>query len=210
MGNLIKGINGPYNGTVGDTVGSSLFGVPYIKSKYKKRTRPPGLGESSNRNRFAVAHNWLKPITSVVRDGFKGYRPRSHGFNAAKSNLLEFGFEAEGQNVVINPAKVNVSWGSLPLPASLEVELAEPRLLKFSWHTMMSESARHDDQVMLLAYDLEHHVAYYKINGQLRIGGSDTLIIPGARGYNYHIYCAFKSADRRSQSMSKYLGVIGV
>ncbi|MCD0489862.1 hypothetical protein LPB86_16580 [Pedobacter sp. MC2016-14] len=50
----------------------------------------------------------------------------------------------------------------------------------------------------------------YKINGQLRIGGSDTLIIPGARGYNYHIYCAFKSADRRSQSMSKYLGVIGV
>ncbi|MCD0489951.1 DUF6266 family protein [Pedobacter sp. MC2016-14] len=210
MGKLIRGINGPFSGTVGDMVGSSLYGVPYIKSKYKKRTKPAGKGETSNRNKFADAHNWLKPIGPVVRDGFKDYRPRLHGFNAAKSNLLDYGFEGIQPNVVINPAKVNISWGTLPLPNSIAVERSQPNQLTFTWDTTRLEGTRNDDQIMMLAYDVEHKLACFKINGLFRRSGSDTIPIPDVPGYNYQIYCAFKAADRSSQSMSVYLGVIGV
>ncbi len=210
MGNLINGINGPIKGKVGDVVGSSRNGVPYVKSKYKKRTKKISQQEKGNRNKFKEAQLWLKPLLPFVREGFKGYSQTSYGFIAAKSNLLLNAFEGEQPNIHINPALVQLSYGNLPVSADLAVTQVEPNVLKFTWNPGHLEGAHPDDQVMLLAYDVENKTAFYTITGQFRKIGSDLMRITAETGKTYHIYVAFTAADRSRQSSSVYLGEISV
>ena len=62
MGKLINGIYGSFEGKVGTVVGSSWKGIPYIKSAYKQRTKKVSEKELANRNKFAMAQAWLKPL----------------------------------------------------------------------------------------------------------------------------------------------------
>jgi len=61
MGKLINGINGPFPGKVGTSIGSSWKGIPYIKGPYKKRTGKASKEEKGNRNKFAMAQRWFQP-----------------------------------------------------------------------------------------------------------------------------------------------------
>ena len=77
---------------------------PYTKGSYKKRTGRASLQEKGNRNKFAMAQRWLKPVISFVREGFKNYSPTVEGFLAAKSWLLLHSFEGTQPDISINPA----------------------------------------------------------------------------------------------------------
>ena len=65
-----------------------------------------------------------------------------------------------------------------------------------------------DDQVMILAYDIENEEEYGKIYGQGRSAGADIIELDDEKGHTYHIYVAFIAADRSAQSDSVYLGEI--
>lgn len=208
MAKLIDGINGHIKGTVGSVVGSSWLGEPYIKAKYKPRTKNITEKEKGNRGKFAASQFWLQPILEFVREGFKDFAPRVRGFNAAKSYLSKNAFEGEGADVRINPALVKVSFGSLPLPNDIAVELVAGDKLQFSWDTSNAEGGSPDDQVMMMAYDIEGGNAYSTTTGQFRKTGSDMLQINPAKGKTYHIYCAFNGVDRQSRSDSVYMGTI--
>ena len=112
MGKLINGINGPFLGKVGNGIGSSWKGIPYIKGPYKKRTGKASEGEKGNRNKFGMAQRWLQPALPFVREGFKNYSPTVDGFLAAKSWLLLHSFEGIQPDISINPALVKLSHGS--------------------------------------------------------------------------------------------------
>src|ERR1700730_7625171 len=73
MSKIPYGISGPVIGKIGSVVGSSWKGVPYIKSIPHKRNAKAGPGEAANRMKFAMAHRWLKPVLSFVREGFRKY-----------------------------------------------------------------------------------------------------------------------------------------
>ena len=62
MAILKNGINGPYTGSVGQTVGSSWNGIPYIKTKRRKRTSPLSEKEQLTRLHFKLVHEWLQPL----------------------------------------------------------------------------------------------------------------------------------------------------
>src|SRR6266702_4053124 len=115
MGKYVPGTFGPVQGKVGNVIASSWKGVPYLKGLYKPRTKPPRENETANRNKFAMAQFWLKPVVKFVREGFKGYSPLSEGFVAAKSYLLKNAFEGVAPDISINPALMKVSFGDLPL-----------------------------------------------------------------------------------------------
>ena len=210
MARLINGINGDIRGTVGSVVGSSRKGVPYLKGKYKKRKKKITQKEKGNRSKFADSQFWLKPLLDFVREGFKGYSERVEGFIAAKSYLSKNAFEGEQPNIRINPALVKVSFGSLPLSNDLAVERLGDWQFKFSWDPANVDGGDPKDQIMMLAYDIEHKMAWYTTTGQFRNVGSDTLNIPPVKGRTYHLYCAFNGVDRKSQSHSVYMGAISV
>ena len=208
MGKLSIGINGPVQGKVGSVIGSSWRGIPYIKGPYKKRTGEAGAGEAGNRNKFGEAQRWLKPLLKFVREGFKGYTDTVQGFIAAKSYLLLHAVEDRSTGTYINPALVLVSYGDLPLPADIAVLKPVAGRLDFSWDGSAMPDAHAKDQVMMLAYDVDHGRAYFNTLGQFRSVGADTLYTDPAPGRQYHVYCAFTAADRKRQSDSVYLGLV--
>ena len=207
MGRLVAGIHGPILGKVGTVIGSSRRGVPYVKGPYRKRTKVVSEKEIANRKKFALAQAWLKPLLDFVRVGFKGYSARSEGFVSAKSVLLNNAFEADGENRHINPALVQVSFGTLPLPASISAGHITADGLQFTWDPNVPDGAHAKDQVMMLAYDVENKVRFFNTTGQFRTTGADILPITKTEGKKtYHLYASFISADRSRQSNSVYLG----
>lgn len=208
MGQLANGINGQIKGKVGALIGSSWKGIPYVKGPYKKRTKKISKKEAGNRSKFSQAQFWLKPVLDLVREGFRGYSARSEGFVAAKSYLLLNAFEGVSPDNIINPALVKVSFGTLPLPDDIAVERIAPNRLKFTWQPRGVDDAHPQDQVMLLAYDIEQAAAFFTTTGQFRKAGEDILEIDPGKGHTYHLYVAFTAADRTRQSHSVYLGTI--
>jgi hypothetical protein len=206
MGRTIMGINGPFIGKVGPVIGSSWKGIPYIKGPYKRRTRRISKDELASRKRFAMAHFWLQPILDFVREGFKKYSVRTEGFLAAKSSLLRHAFEGSSPDERINPALVKVSCGDLPLPVAGKVSYSPTGYFVFTWDTALTNDTSPDDQVMILAYDTENKDASYKIAGQFRSNGTDSLLVTTWPGRSYHLYIAFVTADRQQRSDSVYLG----
>jgi len=208
MGRLLSGINGPVQGKIGTVIGSSWKGIPYLKGPYKKRTTKVRKGEAANRSKFAMAHYWLRPLLDFVRVGFRGYTPTVEGFNAAKSLLLLHAFEGVLPDRYINPALVLVSAGALPLSNDMAVEKTSAGRLQFTWDPAWVQGGHSKDQVMMLAYDIEHSKAYFTTVGQFRDVGADVLNTNPTPGRTYHLYCAFSAADRSRQSNSVYMGAI--
>lgn len=198
-----------FKGVLGPMVGSSWKGIPYMKSRPKKRIDVPGEREMANRKRFAISQAWLSPVVEFVREGFRGYSRLSEGFVAAKSYLLKNAIEGEGLDITINPALVKVSFGDLPLPNDITAELIDKKL-QFTWGTGVPQGANENDQVMLLAYNIKREWASHTVAGQLRITGVQDLYLHYIEpGDTYHIYFAMVAPDRSRQSHSVYLGTIG-
>ena len=206
MGSFKQGPLGMPYGKVGNIIISSWKGVPYVKSLPGERKSPLTEKEIANRRKWAMAHAWLKPVTKFVREGFKGYSPRAEGFVAAKSYLLKNAFEGEAPDFTINPALVKVSYGPLALPDSITVKKVNKRELQFSWDTTHLAGSK-NDQVMLLAYNIEKRYGFYNLPGALRISGMDSLSLRPLDGL-HHLYAAFVAADRSCQSDSMYLGTV--
>ena len=210
MAQLTHGASGPLFGTIGPVVFSSRNGVPYVKGAYKSRTKKVSGKELANREKFKLAQKILQPLLHFVRLGFAGYSDRSYGFIAAKSHLLKNAMKGDQDNPVINPALVKLSYGSLELPDSIVVSKIEPNTIEFSWdpNNYIASSSYPKvsgfDQAMMVAYDFDKRKCLSFTHGQFRKEGSSKLNV--SPGYNYHLYLAFVSPDRSSQSDSVYLG----
>lgn len=208
MARITTGVLGPFIGKVGPVVGSSWYGIPYMKAKYAKRTTKISDKEKQSRTRFAMAHRWLQPVKDVVREGFRNHSLKSRGFNAAKSYLIKNAFEGTDTDFFINPALVKVSSGDLPISTGITVEKSGPDEIKFTWDTEIPANADRADQAMLVAYDIKEKKAIFVIHGELRKSGSAIKSVK--EGHSYHLYLAFIAHDRSRQSDSVYLGEISI
>ncbi|MDP4252177.1 MAG: DUF6266 family protein, partial [Bacteroidota bacterium] len=110
-------------------------------------------------------------------------------------------------DISINPALVKLSHGTLPLPADIKVERNGSRL-QFSWDPAGIEDGHPKDQVILLAYDIDHSQVTTVIPGQFRETGADSMTLPPEEMRTWHIYLAFVAQDRSRQSDSVYLGTV--
>ena len=113
MGKLVNGINGPFVGKVGNVIGSSWRGIPYMKSR-GLRTKPATPAEKLNRFIFGMTQQWLFPLTKFLRVGFKNYTLTNQGVNAAKSYLYKHALIKDGYDSVIDPTLMKVSHGTCP------------------------------------------------------------------------------------------------
>ncbi|MFI5154268.1 MAG: DUF6266 family protein [Chitinophagales bacterium] len=210
MAKLSNNILGPFSGRIGNVVGSSWKGIPYLKSAHSTRTKKISDKEKANRQKFKLAQEWLTPLLDFVRQGYKGYTLTVEGFVAAKSYLMKNAMEIDGASIRINPAKMKVSVGTLPLPENIAVKPTEDLQIQFTWDTTRVQGALDRDQVMLLAYDIEKEQATYTTAGEFRHTGSATLPAPCRKGAKCHVYLAFVAVDRSRQSDSIYLGEITI
>jgi len=207
MAKQTNGIMGAFSGLVGTVVGSTWKGIPIMRSRPKSRTGPISEKEKANREKFAVAQFWLKPLLDFVRVGFKNYSPTVVGFGAAKSWMMKNAMEKTAEGFIIDPSRMLVSFGDLPSPANIRLGEMEASKLTVYWDVVEKDYAHMYDQCMLLAYDIEKERAIMKLTGQFKHVGSDTLDHL-EKGRPYHIYVAFIAADRSVVSDSVYLGKV--
>jgi hypothetical protein len=210
MASYINGVNGSFQGKIGEVVGATWKGIPYMRALPTRRSGPVSEKENINRKKWALSQQWLKPVLNFVREGFKGYSATVEGFVAAKSYLLKNAIEATGADFVINPALVKVSFGNLPLPVQISATKTANDQVQFTWSTENNEGAHSNDQVMMLAYNIDKLQARIEIAGQLRKTGSDFLKIDASQSGTWHLYAAFVASDRSRQSDSVYLGTIQI
>ena len=210
MGRLINGILGAFTGTVATVIGSSRRGIPYMKGRHKARTKNVSESELQNRCKFAVAQAWLKPLLSVVREGFKNYSAKSQGFVSAKSYLYKHALKEEGGTVSIDPSLMRISFGSLPISENAAVSITGSYELTLTWDPDSRESEYNRDQVLMAAYNIVEGRVSSVLTGQFRSVGKDILpISPESKpGAVLHVYIAFIAADRSRQSDSVYLGEV--
>jgi hypothetical protein len=204
------GVNGPFTGKLGTVVGCTWKGIPYMRSLPKKRTAKISKAEAANRERFAIAQLWLKPLTPFLRVGFKSYQERMEGFMAAKSYLLKNAVELYEGTYRVNPEKVLLSYGDLEAPTDIAVDFKEDKL-EFRWKAdgLIGSQAR--EQAMLTAYCVQEKLAVYETHGAFRETGTDELSLPpNFKGKSILLYLAFVGADRQSQSKSVFVGEVQV
>jgi len=85
MGTIRKGILGGFSGKVGTVVGGSWKGIAYMRSLPMKVRNPRTLPQMNQRSKFATTLRFLKPMTALLRTGWKLYANRQTPFNAAMS-----------------------------------------------------------------------------------------------------------------------------
>ncbi|HEY1010027.1 MAG TPA: DUF6266 family protein [Daejeonella sp.] len=199
MAVLINGINGPFRGKAGSVVGyvdrygqGIIRGLPRIS---KARTQK----QLDNQKRMKVAQQWLKPILPAVRIGFKNYSRKQHGFGSALSYLK---LNAIREDFTVDPSRVLISWGDLPIPASPGVTQIEPGILEFTWEPVENNN----DHVMVVAHSDDLNFSYADLCGATRRVGKQTLKCTTFGGHEADLYIAFITEERDRCSNSVYLG----
>lgn len=210
MAKYQQGIQGPVNGKIGNLVACTWKGIPYLRSLPRKRTGKISDKEFFNRQRFALAQQWLRPLLPFLRLGYQGYSERVEGYLAAKSYLMKQAMTMEGGAWKIMPEKMLVSYGTLPMAEDVTMNFdVSNEQLGFRWSTQNIHPHFQMDQVMLLAYHQDSGHAFFQTTGAFRKTGEDCLTIPKEYvGQNLLVYLAFLASDRLSQSNSIFLGEI--
>lgn len=209
MGRAKDGMFGSFTGKVGNLVGYYLNGQFIIRSAARERTKKASVKEGFNRNKFAMAQAWFKPIAYVVKVGFKGYGTKTGGYKAAVSYALKNAFVVEQAEQMINPELIRISGGDLDFPLHSAMVLEEGNILRFNWDTATLNGDDYD-QAILLAYDEDRNYIACKETAAFRSTGTDFLpLLQGGDGATtFHVYMGFVAQDRSRQSHSKYLGKI--
>lgn len=217
-----NGILGPLKGKIGPVVGSNWRGIPYIKS-VPVRKKPPSQKELENRHIFAFTQRWLEPIKVFLKQGFNNYSQTNYGVNAAKSFLYKHALIKNGMDSRIDPSRMQVSFGDLSLPENIQIEWTkdspdghndeEPKegTLTITWDVPANRSSNDfslNDQVMVLAYDIEEGEAHGVLHESFRKTGHQSIPLSYGAEYTYHVWVAFVSADRKRQSHSLYMGAV--
>lgn len=210
MAIVTGGINGPFKGKVGSIIGYQLNGQNVIKGLPKKsaKNKRGSVAQKACRSKFIKIQQFLKPILPFIQIGFN-MEARSRqlsAHNAAKSYSLLNAFTVDGE---LDYSKVLVTYGDLPSPLDVNVDKDDVGL-HFTWtDNSTRRTDQSNDQVMLLAYDLEKGDTHFMFSGARRKAGHETLeISKGSKGKELHLWIAFISDDRQLISMSTYAGSV--
>ena len=201
--------NGSLTGKLGNVVGFVREGKNLFRVNVR-RTAPPTEKELLNRYIFKLVQDWVTPLNPFVKLGFRNYSDRLWGANAAKSLIFKEALQRNGYDSYIDPSLVQLSAGSVPLPASLQAEMTAAGDLEFSWDPSSEANASPRDRIMMLAYNTDLGIAQYELSGAKRFLGRDCLPMASALPGSWHLYAAFVGEEGEEQSGSAYLGRVEV
>ena len=121
MGTIKQGILGGFSGKVGTVVGSSWKGISYMRGQAQSVKNPRTEKQMAQRDKFALALSFIRPIQSFIQIGFKTYAHKQSAFNAAMSYTLKNAIKGTYPNHSIDFEKAMVSRGSLVQPFNVNM-----------------------------------------------------------------------------------------
>ena len=212
MGTIKKGILGGFSGKVGTVVGASWKGIAYMRSLPQKVRNPRTEPQRMQRSKFALTMNFLKPITGLLRTGWKMYAHRQSPINAAMSYAIANAITGTYPNYAIDPSKVMISRGGLSPALNASVTPSAGGTIAFDWNDNSgSSTARQTDKALLAVVNPEKSEAVFDTAGAQRSDVTQSLNMPADwLGETVHAYIGFISEDDKDLANSVYLGAVTV
>lgn len=168
MGKIKQGVFGEVKGKVGNLVGCTWKGIPYMRTRPDHMTNPRTEKQRSQRGRFSIAMNFLRPISPFIRYGYQELAEKQTAFNAAMSYLMKNAFVGEGEELALDYNKVLVMHGTLTHAENAAVVL-DNGSARFSWSNNCGQgNATEEDAAFLMVYNKERSEAVYETSEAMR------------------------------------------
>ena len=211
MARIKNGILGGFSGKLGTGVGYQLPGGDFVRSLPIRRVKPTE-NELVNMAKFKLVLDYLDPLKSFLKVGFKNYGTKTGGYRSAVSYTRKIALVSDDAGFYIDPALFKVSGGDLPQAVNPTATFEDPLHIKFTWDTTDIPYKYTSDQAMLVVFEIEAKKVITRIlNGVFRNTGTQTVELPATfKGKEVDAYIGFVAADRSRQSDSQYLGRIAV
>ena len=201
MGHIRKGILGGFSGKVGSVIGASWNRTMYMRSLPKK-TNSQTLAQRTQRAKFALVINLLRPLTAVLRIGWKRYASHQSAFNACTAYTLANAITGTFPDIQVDYKKVMISRGSL-------TQIQAPTLtgssgkITIAWKDNSGiGNAKETDKLLLALINPTKNEVITRYDETERSEESFAIDLPHWTGNRIHIYMAFASEDGKDVSDS--------
>lgn len=165
-------------GKVGNVVACTWMGIPYLRSMPAHVNNPRTPIQQAQRSRFSVALNFLRPLTPVLRIGFREGAVGQSAFNAAMSYTMRYALTETPEEVAIDFGNVMVSQGSLTGAAEAAVSFADGKAI-FTWNSSSrAGNASPQDHALTMVYHKASQQVAYETAGAFRREGGMELDYP--------------------------------
>jgi hypothetical protein len=214
MGKILSGILGGVSGSVGPVVGAIVRGVPTIRNKPKKSSKPAVPSQIEQRSKFGMATKFIKSLKAIVEIGYQAYSKKMSASNAAVQELLNNAITGISPAYSIDFPNVILSKGSLyDAPTMAMLPPAADATINITWDPAelgAIEGPLHAlDRAVFIFHDeqTKRFVLYNQVVPR-STGKYETELPRLFIGHKMHVWAFFVSPDLKSVSNSQYLGSI--
>ena len=134
-----NGPNGSFKGKVGSIYAYELNGQNIIRGARRKSTKPPSEAVLLNRQKMKVANNFIGPIGSLLKYGYRNLAPKGSrigSFQLAQQHILKDTMEMDADcQYYVNVEKLFVFRGPLAPPVGCSVD-KQGNMLHLKWGVM--------------------------------------------------------------------------
>ena len=211
MAKLKYGIFGPLAGKLGPIVGASWMGIPYVRQAPQKPEVPRArtAAQTANEEKMKFVNLLLMPFHPYVTVGFQNLAIQKTALSAAYSYNFHHAITGAYPDLGVDYSKMMISKGDLPGLNAPVMEFKAPDTLKITWGDDISLTSSFDDQLMLLVYCPQLHLADGFIGGVKRAAKASIFTFdPEMRGKVLEVYLSVTSLSRKKIADSLYMGRI--
>lgn len=205
-----RGCFGPISGKVGDRVYVIKNGVNYVRSLPRKTTKPATEKQKIWRAKFALATDFLQPITRILNSSYKLINPKKTGTGLVLRQILDEAIIGDYPDLEIDYAKVRLIHGNLASPYKICVRSEKPGQLNFTWLFEQRFNVCPGDELLILVYCIS--LKEFWCNEKTGIQRSDecgSIRLPEEfAGKECCVWLAYRSVQQNAWSDSVYPGKV--
>jgi len=203
------GILGPTSGKVGPIITSSWKGIPYIRSKGKKRNKRKARtpAQIAAMGTFNYLNKWLSPFTTYIQVGLANKAVGKTELNVAYTENYYGALLGSYPALSMDYSKVCFSAGVLPGLEQALVERTPEGTVSISWSVAYQEGTDYTDQVILIVYEFEGKM----VEGQVALaqrgqGTCSYQLSELMSGKPVQVFVFVAMVNRKEVSDTQYLG----
>jgi hypothetical protein len=220
MARINKGILGGVSGKVGNVVGGSWKGRDYLRSLPAGGNQTNSEMQKAQRAKFKTLIAFLRPMTPLIRVGFKPEAEKITAFNAAVKYNYHHALDGDQENgFFVEYSLALLSKGELPSVSSGQAVAQADYKLALSWlNNAGYAGAQATDILFVAAYNPTKENAVINMNVAQRGQENAELLLPVEYlGDEVQVFAGFLAesvlqgtATRATVANSSYLGAITV
>ncbi len=209
MGNYKKGVLGSFSGKIGTVIGSKWMGTSYMRSLPEKSSKEPTEKQLAQRTKFALAVNFVRPLTGLFHVGYRNQATEMSAFNVAVQQVLTEAITGTYPSFAIDYPNVKISKGNLAMLSGDRLESTTFGAVTLIWkdNTDTDAEAHADDELMALVYNPAKGRSVFRLKAALRSEETYTFTLPSNFSDDeVYVYAAFVDRDGEVVSETSYLG----